>query len=117
ALGDVSLYLVLITSHRRHDSGHVFDGIVSLQIGRLIRKNGIRLTVRLVEAVFGELQHGIEKILGDTLCDSILCAAGIEDLAMLLHLLGLLLTHGPSKQVGLSKTVSAEHLSNLHDLL
>ncbi|OPZ87640.1 MAG: hypothetical protein BWY75_01828 [bacterium ADurb.Bin425] len=73
--------------------------------------------MRLVEAVFGELHHHVEELVGNGFIYGILGTATDEEFTLLLHLFGLFLTHGAAQEVGLSKAVAAQDLGNLHNLL
>ncbi len=71
----------------------------------------------LVETVTGELLHQVENKSGRRFFYSTRGSAVHEHLALLGHLLGFLLSHGASKNIGTAQRVSRQRLSDLHDLL
>ena len=89
---------------------------MGLEPGRLVRHHRIGRCVRLVEAVFSELFHEIEKLHGELFVIALLQRAGTKDLTVLGHLLGLFLAHRPAQQVGAAKRIAANNLRDLHDL-
>ena len=88
-----------------------------LHVRRVIRDQGVRRGVRLVEAVARELLHVVEDLVGLRLADLEAGRAGHEDLALLRHLLGLLLAHRAAEQVGAAERVAGADLRGLHHLL
>ncbi len=73
--------------------------------------------MRLVEAVAGELLHQIEQLIRLRAGHAVLLCAGLEDIALACHLFRLLLSHRAPQQVCGTETVTADDLSDLHDLL
>ena len=72
-----------------------------LEVGRLIGQHPVSSRVRLVEAVLGELRHQVENTFRLRAIQSSFGSALDEHLTVLGHLLGLLLAHRASEQVGL----------------
>ena len=74
--------------------------------------------MRLVEAVAGELVDQVEDLVALLLGDVVdLLAAVDEQLALVLHLLGLLLAHRPAHEVGAAEREAGQLLRGHHDLL
>ena len=70
-----------------------------------------------VEAVTGELLHQVEDRAGGFGIHALGAGAVDEDAALALHLVGLLLAHGPAQQVGVAQRVTGQLLGDLHHLL
>ena len=100
-----------------HHRGHEFGRVVRLQPGGLVGDKRIGGGVRLVEAVLGELFHQVEDRRGELRVDVVLFRTGLELDALLGHLLGLLLAHGATQQVGAAEAVATHDLGDLHHLL
>ncbi len=88
-----------------------------LQISGLIGDGPIGRGMALVEAVLGEQHHLVEQLIGHLLVNAAFRCPLHEDAAMLLHLSHLLLTHGPTKKIGLSQGIPRQILRDAHDLL
>ena len=58
--GDRGSHLLLVRAERRQDRSHVVDGVVGLEVGRLIRDEPVARRVRLVEPVPLERLEGLE---------------------------------------------------------
>ena len=65
ALGDGGRDLLLVRAERRQDAGHVLDGVVGLQVGRLVGDEAVAGRVGLVEAVPLEGLEGLEHRVDD----------------------------------------------------
>ena len=72
--------------------------------------------MRLVEAVFGELLHEVEDLIGRGVGDLVLPRALHKALALLGHLLGLFLAHGAAQEVALAQRIVADDPGRAHDL-
>ena len=90
---------------------------MGLEPGGVVGEQRVGGGVRFVEAVAGELGHLVEDFAGGGLGKLALGGAGEEDLALLLHLGGILLTHGAAEEVGATQRVAADDVRDLHDLL
>ena len=73
--------------------------MVDLEVGREVGDLGIGGGVRLVEAVFRELFHQVEDLVGLGLVHAVLLRAFHELDAFLGHGFGLFLAHGAAQQV------------------
>ena len=66
ALGDRRGDLLGVVAERRQHRGHVLDGVVGLEVRRLVRDQAVAGGVRLVEAVALErlegLEHGVDDL-------------------------------------------------------
>src|SRR5208282_172302 len=62
ALVDVLHNVVGAPGDRGEQGGHELDGIVCLEIGRVIGEQGVGGGVRFIETVSGELRHEIENL-------------------------------------------------------
>src|SRR5690606_31587555 len=94
------------------------DRVIGLQIGCLIRDDGIGSRMGFIESITGKLFEQVEYLVrlgGWYLVD--LGSAFDEFLALLLHFLDLLLTHCAAKNVGSSERITGERLGRLHHLL
>ena len=63
-LVDVLHHLVRVLDFAREQGGHVFHGVVGLEVRRLVGDEGVGRAVGLVEPVLGELGHEVEDRLG-----------------------------------------------------
>jgi hypothetical protein len=100
------------TASPRHEGRRV----VLLEPAGVVGDQRIGGGVRLVEAVAGELLHGVEDFVGRASPIAFAFGAGDEDLALLGHLLGLLLAHRATQQVGAAQAVTGRDLRRLHHL-
>src|SRR4030042_6764676 len=64
ALGHKPHHLIRVVHVTGKQRGHELEGIMDLEIGRLISDEGISSAVRLIEAILGELGHHVKKALG-----------------------------------------------------
>ena len=111
------LELVGVVHFHGHVGAEELRRVMHLQPARVIREQRVGGSMRLVEAVAGELLHQIEDLVGLELVDAVLRRAGAEDRAVLGHLLGLLLAHRAAQQVCPAQRIAAQDLRGLHHLL
>ena len=79
---------------------HKVHGVVRLQVGRLVADYSVGRGVRLVETVACELLQNIEDLVRLLLVDVVGFLGSLhENLSLLGHLLGLLLSHGSPENV------------------
>ncbi len=83
----------------------------------VICQQSVSCRVRLIEAVACELLHQVEELASFVLIELQLGRASHERDALLGHLLGDLLSHRASQQVGAAERVAADRGADLHDLL
>ncbi|MNM42531.1 hypothetical protein D3C81_533730 [compost metagenome] len=102
---------------RRQRRGHELGRVMALEPGRLVTDQGVGGSVRLVEAVAGELLHQVEDRIGLGFADAVLGRTFAEDLAVLGHFRRHLLAHRTAQQVGAAQRVAADDLRHLHHLL
>ncbi len=116
ALVDVLHHIIGAAGDRSEQRRHELDGIVRLQICRVVGEQGVGGGVRLVESVAGKLRHEIENLLDLLRWKLALGRAFDETLALLRHFSGIFLAHGAAQQIGLAERVAGEAVGDLHDL-
>ena len=125
ALGDILRHLVGVVQHRGQQRRHIFAGIVTLEVRRLIGHHRVADGVGLVEGVVGKVIDLVIDGLGRFLWNAVGHAAldvtgGVaveERLPLPFHVLGLLLGHGAAHHVRLTQRVARQLLEYLDDLL
>ncbi len=88
-----------------------------LEPSGLIRQQGVRRGVGLVESVAGEFLHEIENVRRLRLPHAARHGAADENGTLLRHLFRLLFAHGAAQEISAAERVARENLRNLHDLL
>src|SRR5258708_758263 len=117
ALVDVFHHVVRVARLRGQQRGHKLHRMVRLEVGGLIRQQGIGRGVRFVEAVAGELLHQVKEF-GDLLLRmAVLHAALHKALGLLGHYLRIFFAHGAAQQVGFAEREARQGVGDLHDLL
>ena len=125
AVGNIFSYLVRTVQNAGQQSGHILLGVVALEPGGLIGHHGVGHGVGLVEGVVGKVIDLVVDGLGHVLRDAVGGAAldvpgriAVEERApLLLDILDLLLAHGPSHHIRLTKRIARQLLEDLDDLL
>ena len=90
--------------------------MVRLEPGGLVGDHRIGSGVRLVEAVFGELGHQVEQVLGQCRIVALLFRPLGDGGAVRGHFFGFFLAHRPAQHVGPAQRIAADDLRNLHHL-
>ena len=125
AVRNVSSRLRGIVQHGGEQRGHIFAGVMALEIGRVIGDLGIAYGVRLVEGVVREIQdflvNGLCRRLRHAVCDRAGDTARGIAVDKRLPLgdddLFLLFGNGAAHIICLPEAVAAELAENLDDLL
>ena len=117
AFGDVLDDLLRVAHFVGQQGRHELDGIVRLQIGRLVGDERIARRVALIEAIAGEPLDQFENLLGLVLLQALGDAAGEEPLFLLLNDGDLLLADGLDERVCVAQRDVAQPVANTHNLL
>ena len=125
ALGNILRHLLLGVQHRGQKGRHILPGVVVFEPRGLIGHNGVAHRVGLVEGVVGEVVDLVVDGLARLYVDAVAHTAGNaslgispqECLPLPLHILGLLLAHGPADHIRLSQRVTAQLAEDFDDLL
>ena len=96
--------------------GQEMDGVMGLEVGRLVGQEGVGGAVGLVEAVLGELLDLLEDLVGLGLADALLLGPLDELLLLGLHRLLVLLAHGLAQDVGPGQGEPGQVGGDAHDL-
>ncbi len=99
-----------------HYCGHERSWIMRFQVCGLVRQHRVCSRMRLVETIPCELLHQIEDACRSRLGHAAFGRARHEDLALLRHLLGFLLAHRTTQEIGAAEGITREHLRDLHNL-
>ena len=83
----------------------------------VIRQQGIRARMRLVKAISRELQNQVEQLPRLVLRVLLLRRARHEQVTLLRHRLGILLSHGSAQQISTTQRIPGDRRRNLHHLL
>ena len=113
---DVFHHFFGVARFRRQQRGHEFDGIVRLQICRLIGEQRVGAGVRFVEAVPGEFRHQVENLLGLFGGNLSHGASGQEFFALRRHFGVILFAHGAAQNVRFAERKARQAVGDLHDL-
>ena len=116
AIRQVHRGLVLVVTDRGEQTCHVLGRIVGLEIGGPERHQPVPGSVRLVERVAGERQHGVPQGSDRRLREAVLLHAVGESAVCLVEDFLLFLTHRATQQVGLAERVAGDLLRDVHDL-
>ncbi len=116
AVGHVPDNLVPVVFFAGQKRRHEGDGIMGLQIGRLVGDHRVGGAVRLVETVFGEVFHLIPYDFCLVLVDRFLFRAFKKTGFLLFHRRYLLFPHHFAQRVGLRHGISSNDVGDLHDL-
>jgi len=117
AFFNIQGYLVGVFHNAGNEGRHVLDGIIGLEVGRLVGHQGIGSRMALVKTVTGKVGHQVEDVAGHIGGYSLLCGTGQELLPLGSNNLRLFLAHGPAQKIGLAEAETGQVAGNLHDLL
>ena len=115
-LSQVDRELVRVLRFDRQQRRSEVPRVIRLEKRGLVREEGVRSGVRLVEPVAGEVLHQVEDLGRFLLVDSLVASPVHEGLTLLRHDLGIFLPHRLAQDVGLSKAESRQRLGDAHDL-
>ncbi len=89
---------------------------MGFEISRLIGDEGICCTMGFVKPIFGKLCHEVKDPLRPMGIDPLAPCALKEFLLLPLHLLGILLAHGPPEDISIPKGKIGQGTGYLHNL-
>ena len=117
ALDDRGGHLLGVVAERREHRGHVLDGVVGLEVRRLVRDQAVAGGVRLVEPVALERLERLEHGVDDLGLDAPLRRLGDELLLLRPQHRGLLLADRVAEGVRLGAREPAQGDRGRHDVL
>ena len=125
ALGNITGNLLRRVQHRGHQRRHILPGVVTLEIGRLVRNNGIANGVRLIERIVCKgnnliidgLPHRLRHAPGNAAVNLLLGVAIDKGLPLRLNDLHFLFGDGAADVIRLSHGIAAQGAENLNHLL